>query len=71
MRGRPRSVKRAAPRACFSGGNDDGKPGFPATDAPTSCALVSAADIALPAGSTGYLLDGRRTADADSTKKSS
>ena len=43
----------------ISGGNDEGKLAtIPVSDAPTWFALVTG-DLALPAGSTGYMLDGR------------
>jgi hypothetical protein len=46
----------------LSGGNDEGKiAAIPATDAPTWFAVV-AGDLALPAGSTGYMLDARGAA---------
>jgi hypothetical protein len=44
----------------LSGGNDEGKlAAIPGTDAPTWFAVVTAAGLPLPTGSTGYVLDGR------------
>lgn len=45
----------------ISGGNDEGKLAtIPVSDAPTWFALLTG-DLALPAGSTGYMLDGRES----------